>query len=163
MFEYTPCRRNIGLDDIELNGFSAQISAIPTIRTGPQAILANQKAHLLANEDVDKSNFSLNRLTLILLSWEGRKRHSISGSVIMQADGTLQTPRKLGLPGTPTLILVSVVVYYVCVWFFVSRNRGLSLPPGPKRAWLTGNLRDLPKGMLWLRAAEWGKTYGELA
>lgn len=93
---------------------------------------------------------------LILLSWEGR---CFSGPLIMQAEDTLG---KVGLPSTP-LILVSIVVYYVCAWFFFSRNRRLSLPPGPKRAWITGNLHDLPKGMLWLRAAEWAKTYGELA
>ena len=62
---------------------------------------------------------------------------------------------------TPTIIVASVVVYYISVWFYFSKNRGLSLPPGPKRHRITGNLDHLPKEKLWMQAAEWGKIYGE--
>jgi hypothetical protein len=40
--------------------------------------------------------------------------------------------------------------------------KGLPLPPGPKPAWLVGNVKDMPPSFEWLTYAEWGKKHGGL-
>jgi len=42
------------------------------------------------------------------------------------------------------------------------RARGLQLPPGPKRKFITGNLHQLPRVEPWLTFTSWAKTYGPI-
>ncbi|KDR82002.1 hypothetical protein GALMADRAFT_60016 [Galerina marginata CBS 339.88] len=66
----------------------------------------------------------------------------------------------------PSLVLFAFVVYYGFLWYNTSgaslRARGISLPPGPKQKWITGNLHQLPRAEPWLTYESWSKTYGPI-
>ena len=57
-----------------------------------------------------------------------------------------------------------VVVLFVVAWMkwlSSSRRRStLPYPPGPKGLPLIGNVLQTPATEIWLKAAEWGKTFG---
>lgn len=64
----------------------------------------------------------------------------------------------------PGLILITFIVYYGLLWSYSSHRKhakGLSLPPGPKARFLTGNLHQLPRTEPWLTFASWSKIYGK--
>jgi len=57
----------------------------------------------------------------------------------------------------------AVLLYYACLWYWSStrlRRRGLRLPPGPKRKFITGNLHQIPKAHQWLTFRSWSLEYG---
>jgi hypothetical protein len=66
------------------------------------------------------------------------------------------------------LVVLDVLVFLIItLWIqrivqYRRRNvAGLPLPPGPNGLPLLGNVLNFPKTDGWLKAAEWGKTYGE--
>ena len=64
----------------------------------------------------------------------------------------------------PALILVILIVYYTVLWLLPGlrqQSQGISLPPGPKAKFLTGNLEQLPRTEPWLTFASWSKVYGK--
>jgi len=65
---------------------------------------------------------------------------------------------------TPTLVALSAIIYYACLWVYSGRrlrSKGLRLPPGPKGKHFVGNLHQISRIEPWLTFAEWGKEYGE--
>ncbi|KAF8525399.1 cytochrome P450 [Gautieria morchelliformis] len=61
-------------------------------------------------------------------------------------------------------ILAFLLSGILLVW--LSRRQWTSssrtLPPGPRRTWLLGNLFDIPMKHMWLVFTEWGKKHGEI-
>lgn len=63
-----------------------------------------------------------------------------------------------------------VVPYLACLVLFAfplvylltprRHRKGLPYPPGPKRLPLLGNVLDMPSSDMWVKAVEWGQTYG---
>jgi hypothetical protein len=43
----------------------------------------------------------------------------------------------------------------------ITRYRGLTLPPGPPRKWIIGNLLQLPKGDFLTQTLKWKDEYGK--
>jgi len=64
---------------------------------------------------------------------------------------------------TATDVLIPLVGI-VSVYLYLKRKSGSESPkpPGPKPLPLIGNIFDLTTHQLWLRAADWSETYGEL-
>ncbi|KAF8516743.1 cytochrome P450 [Hysterangium stoloniferum] len=65
------------------------------------------------------------------------------------------------------LILSSIIVGVSFLVFATYRRwsripKGLSLPPGPPRRLIVGNLCDMPKQHAWKTYKQWAKTYGDL-
>lgn len=61
------------------------------------------------------------------------------------------------------IVLFSTTIYFIYKLYYPSillRARGLSLPPGPQRRWITGNLHQIQN--LGDKAMEWSKTYGPI-
>ena len=63
---------------------------------------------------------------------------------------------------TVTNVLIPLVGI-VSVYVYLTRKPGSGLPkpPGPNPLPLIGNIFDLTTNQLWLRVADWSKTYGE--
>lgn len=63
-----------------------------------------------------------------------------------------------------TAKLLAGLVIFVAIKRWVDARKanpkGLPLPPGPKPAWLIGNVKDMPTSFEWLTYAEWGRKYG---
>jgi hypothetical protein len=60
----------------------------------------------------------------------------------------------------PTISLGAVVLSLLVWWRKRSSVVHLSLPPGPKKLPLIGNLLDMPKGKQWIAYQRWAKEYG---
>ncbi|KAF9527979.1 cytochrome P450 [Crepidotus variabilis] len=66
---------------------------------------------------------------------------------------------------TPTIAVAAAALYYT--WLLTGSfnkyfNRLGSLPPGPRRKWITGNLHQMPRERIWTTVQEWSKIYGPL-
>ena len=60
------------------------------------------------------------------------------------------------------LVIVAVLVKFISRYFSSSaRFRGLSLPPGPPRTWIIGNLLQMPKDDFVTQVVKWAREYGE--
>ncbi|KAJ7805769.1 cytochrome P450 [Mycena olivaceomarginata] len=66
------------------------------------------------------------------------------------------------MPGTEYQYLLPLFLVLAAILWrrFVSPKRGLPLPPGPPRRYITGNLHQLPTSQPWLQYADWAKEYG---
>ncbi|KAI5117356.1 hypothetical protein M0805_002466 [Coniferiporia weirii] len=66
------------------------------------------------------------------------------------------------------LLLLLDGVAFVCAlgylrsWLSLRKQKGLSLPPGPKGLPLVGNIFDMPGSNEWETARQWGEKYGKL-
>jgi cytochrome P450 len=49
------------------------------------------------------------------------------------------------------------------VWLVLSKTPPASLPPGPKKWPVLGNILDMPTAKEWLTFAEWGRIYGDIS
>ncbi|KAF8165778.1 cytochrome P450 [Crassisporium funariophilum] len=65
---------------------------------------------------------------------------------------------------TPVILLSALGAYYSVLWYFARQRRlkGFTVPPGPKQAFLTGNLHQLPRSEPWLKFTSWSKVYGPI-
>lgn len=63
-------------------------------------------------------------------------------------------------------VVIAVVVLILWLWrrraVAERRSKGLSLPPGPRRKPVIGNLFDIPQFCAWHKFLEWKELYGEL-
>jgi len=75
-------------------------------------------------------------------------------------DDFLNRNRNLLVP-VALIVLVTIFVQYIFRGLSSSRHRGLSLPPGPHRKWIIGNLLQMPKGDFVVQILKWAKDYGK--
>ena len=70
-----------------------------------------------------------------------------------------QIPSAVLLPAVPC----ALIFYLLFTIFFPRkvRSKGLSLPPGPFRWPLVGNVFDMPRAKEWITFAAWRKIYGK--
>ena len=74
-------------------------------------------------------------------------------------------PKELGIPTMHPLLYIPFVLLPVLWLWNIRKNarmKGLTLPPGPKRWPIVGNLFNLPSGKTWLVYDELFKQYGLL-
>lgn len=64
------------------------------------------------------------------------------------------------LTPTDAFICASLLFVASLLWSRNSRASSLPLPPGPRRHWLLGNLKDMPRVKPWHKFQEWASTYG---
>lgn len=56
------------------------------------------------------------------------------------------------------------IVFFILLFAFILRfNQRKSLPPGPPKWPIIGNLLHIPKNYAWQVYANWGKQYGSYA
>ncbi|THH31277.1 hypothetical protein EUX98_g2916 [Antrodiella citrinella] len=59
-------------------------------------------------------------------------------------------------------VLVAAVVSHLIFTTLLSRKQGLSVPPGPPRRWLVGNLFDVPLVTPWFTYKAWCDKFGDM-
>jgi len=86
-----------------------------------------------------------------VMSWQGLQ----PGGHLMVAVKHLWAPALLIVVAT---VFVQSIVRYVS---YTTRYRGLTLPPGPPRRWIIGNLLQMPKSDFLTQTIKWKDEYGE--
>ncbi|KAF8624471.1 hypothetical protein AX15_005855 [Amanita polypyramis BW_CC] len=65
-------------------------------------------------------------------------------------------------PFTPLNVTVTVGATLLLFRLLLRQRSTVSLPPGPKKLPIIGNLLDVPIEQQWLKFTEWGNQYGDL-
>ena len=58
---------------------------------------------------------------------------------------------------------IGIISFILNCWIKISKNKNLSLPPGPKGYPLIGNVYQTPQRYPWLVYAEWKEKYGSVS
>ncbi len=61
------------------------------------------------------------------------------------------------------ILAVGIISYILNCWIKISKNKNLSLPPGPKGYPVIGNVYQTPQRYPWLAYAEWKEKYGSVS
>jgi len=59
------------------------------------------------------------------------------------------------------LVIPSAIIFLWSIYMYIIRRKsGLSLPPGPKKSFLIGNLLNMPRANEWEVYDKWSKELG---